>query len=317
MLALTPSPATPGGSDSVERLLVSAIEHASVRAGGRFAADAVALIRVSGDGTLDLRHLAEELSEERTRGGRVLVSLMAANNETGAVQPVRAAADIVHAVGGLLHVDAVQAVGRIAIDINEMQADLLTVSAHKIGGPQGAGALIGRDESLPFPEPLIKGGGQEMGSRAGTENVAGIAGFGAAAAAAGQQLETERAHMAALRDRLEAGLLGISPDAVIFSSAVERVPNTTLFAVPGVKAETALIALDLDGVAVSSGAACSSGKVAPSHVLAAMGVDPALAAGAIRVSVGYSSQESDIARFLQAWRKCIAALGKGRREIAA
>lgn len=315
MLALTPS--APSADAPIERLMVSTIEHASVRAGGRFAANAITPIRVFGNGAVDLDHLAEELSAERARGGRALVSLMAANNETGVIQPVRAVAEIVHAAGSLLHVDAVQAAGRIAIDINEMQADLLTVSAHKIGGPQGVGALIRRDESLSFPEPLIKGGGQERGSRAGTENVAGIAGFGAAAAAAGQRLEAERAHMAALRDRLEAGLLGISPDAVIFSRAAERVPNTTLFAVPGVKAETALIALDLDGVAVSSGAACSSGKVAPSHVLAAMGVDAALAAGAIRVSVGYATHESDIARFLQAWRKCIAALGKGRREIAA
>jgi cysteine desulfurase len=316
MLALTPLPVS-GEGVLGGRLLVSAIEHASVRAGGRFAAHAIRPIRVCGDGTLDLHHLAEELSAERMRGGRALVSVMAANNETGAIQPVSAAADLVHAAGGLLHVDAVQAAGRIAIDINEMQADLLTISAHKVGGPQGVGALIRRDESLPFPEPQIKGGGQERGSRAGTENVAGIAGFGAAAAAVGQRLEAERAHMSALRDRLETGLRGISPDAVIFGGAAERVPNTTLFAVPGVKAETALIALDLDGVAVSSGAACSSGKVAPSHVLAAMGVDPALAAGAIRVSGGYATRESDITRFLQAWRKCVAALGKGRREIAA
>ena len=199
---------------------------------------------------------------------------MLANNETGVVQPVAQAAAIVHAAGGLLHVDAVQAAGRIACDINALGADLLTLSAHKIGGPKGVGALIRAREDIHFPDPLIRGGGQERGLRAGTENVAGIAAFGAAAAAVRRQGAAEADHMRALRDKLEAGLKAVAPGAVIFGEKAERLPNTTLFAAEGMKAETAVISFDLEGIAVSSGAACSSGKVQPSHVLAAMGVSP-------------------------------------------
>jgi cysteine desulfurase len=216
-----------------------------------------------------------------------------------------------------MHADAVQAAGKVPISINSLGADLLTVSSHKIGGPQGAGALIRRDEALHIPDPLIKGGGQERGMRAGTENVAAIVGFGAAAEAAAASLRAETARLAALQTRLETGLRAIAPDTVIFGENAQRVPNTTLFAAPGVKAETALIALDLDGVAVSSGSACSSGKVGPSHVLAAMGVRPELAACAIRLSTGYATQEKHVDRFLEAWRKCVAALGKDRRPRAA
>ena len=203
---------------------------------------------------------------------------MLANNETGVVQPVAEAAEIAHAAGGLLHLDAVQAVGRIPSDINALGADLMTLSAHKVGGPKGVGALIRAREDIHFPDPLIRGGGQERGLRAGTENVAGIAAFGAAAAAARRDSAVEAERMRALRDSLESGLKAITPGAVIFGAAVERLPNTTLFSAEGLKAETAVIAFDLEGVAVSSGAACSSGKVQPSHVLAAMGVSPALTA---------------------------------------
>ncbi len=175
-----------------------------------------------------------------------------------------------HAANGVLHVDAVQGPGRIDCDINALGADLMTLSAHKLGGPQGVGALIRRGD-IHIAEPLIKGGGQERGMRAGTENVAAIAGFGAAAAVAARQADAAR--MAGLRDRLEAGLKAASPEAVIFGESAPRLPNTTLFAVPGMKAETAIIAFDLNGIAVSSGSACSSGKVQASHVLAAMGVD--------------------------------------------
>jgi cysteine desulfurase len=246
-----------------------------------------------------------------------LVSIMLANNETGVVQPVAQAAELVHAAGGLLHVDAIQGPGRMACDFKALGADLMTLSAHKIGGPQGVGALITRD-ALHI-EPLIKGGGQERGARGGTENVPGIAGFGAAAAAAGRNWREEAVLMAALRGRLEAGLTAISPQAVIFGAGASRLPNTTLFAVPGVKAETAVIALDLEGVAVSSGAACSSGKVTPSHVLAAMGIEAALAQGAIRLSLGYSTTEAEIEIFLKAWEKLSEGLYKSRnqQEIAA
>jgi cysteine desulfurase len=291
-----------------QTLLVSAIEHPSVRAGGRFSS--VEEIPVTAQGQVDLAALKRRLGDI----SRPLVSIMLANNETGIVQPIAAAADLVHDAGGLIHVDAVQAPGRIPCDITALKADLLTISAHKLGGPKGVGALIRRDDTLPI-QPLITGGGQERGARAGTENVAGIAGFGAAAAAAAGALESEGRQMTALRDQLETGLRTISPNAIIFGADVARLPNTTLFAAPGMKAETAVIAFDLDGVAVSSGAACSSGKVAPSHVLAAMGV--ALPRGAVRVSLGWSTREADVDRFLDAWRKVAGSLLKESRDIAA
>ncbi|MGA7488780.1 MAG: cysteine desulfurase family protein [Xanthobacteraceae bacterium] len=314
MLALAPTNAAAAAPLS-DRLLVSAIEHPSVLAGGRFPPAAVERLEVTADGRLDLAALERRLA---LPAGRVLVSLMLANNETGVVQPVSAAARLIHAAGGLLHVDAVQGAGRIPCDINVLEADLLTVSGHKIGAPKGVGALVRRNAAVPFPDPLIRGGGQERGARAGTENVAGIAGFGAAAAAAHAGLAIEAARMAALRDRLEAGLKAASPEAIIFGAAVERLPNTTLFAVPEMKAETAVIAFDLAGVAVSSGAACSSGKVQPSHVLAAMGAAAELARAAVRASLGPTTTESDIDRFIQAWIKVFGALVKKRsKRIAA
>jgi cysteine desulfurase len=193
-------------------------------------------------------------------------------------------------------------------------ADLATVSGHKLGGPQGVGALIKRSAALHFADPLLKGGGQERGARAGTENVAGIAGFGAAAAAAAaMQADGER--MTALRDRLEAGLL--DGPTVIFGRNAGRLPNTSLFAAPGIRAETALINLDLDGFAVSSGSACSSGKVTVSHVLTAMGVPAELAAGAIRVSIGPATCENDVDRFLETWMKLVSELSKKKSGLAA
>ena len=311
MLALAPVPAD-GATRG--RLLVSAIEHPSVLAGGRFPPAAVERLPVTGDGRIDLAALEHRLAE---LNGRALVSLMLANNETGVVQPVSQAARLTHEAGGVLHVDAVQAVGRIACDINALGADLLTLSGHKIGAPKGVGALVRRDAAVPFPDPLIKGGGQERGLRAGTENVAGIAGFGAAAAAARAALAADGARMAMLRDRLELGLKAACPEVVIFGAGTERLPNTTLFAVAGMKAETAIIAFDLEGVAVSSGAACSSGKVQPSHVLAAMGVPPPLARAAVRVSLGPTTTEFEIDGLIRAWIKVSAALLKETRGIAA
>ncbi len=322
MLALTPGLGTGGGPH--DRLLISAIEHPSVLAGGRFPAAAVERLPVTGSGQVDLTALEQRLAAlgGETPRGQVLVSLMLANNETGVVQPVSQAARLVHEAGARLHVDAVQAAGRIACDINALGADLLTISGHKIGAPKGVGALVRRDAVLDIADPLIKGGGQERGLRAGTENVAGIAGFGAAAAAACDGLAAESARMIKLRDRLESGLAAASPEIVIFGAQAfgaptERLPNTTLFALNGMKAETAIIAFDLDGVAVSSGAACSSGKVQPSHVLAAMGVPPNLARGAIRVSLGPTTTESEIDRFITAWIRVSGALPKQTRGIAA
>ena len=301
MLALTPAL---GGVPRRERLFVSAIEHPSVRSGGRFAADVIEEVSVTATGVIDLDALKQTL----TRFEHPLVSVMLANNETGVVQPIRAVAELVHAAGGILHVDAVQGAGRMPVDMAALGADLLSLSSHKIGGPQGAGALIRRTGLSP--EPLIKGGGQERGFRAGTENVAAIAGFGAAAEAAANSLTTEPARVAALRDRLESELRSTTPDLVIFAAGIGRLPNTSLVAVPGTKAETALIAFDLKGIALSSGSACSSGKVQPSHVLAAMGVEPALARAALRISLGWETIETDLDLCLNAWKEVVSSLDK-------
>jgi cysteine desulfurase len=310
-LALSPAIERRGRKLPLRRLLVSAIEHPSVRSGGRFPAESVEEIAVTPEGIVDLSALNRRMAELGGEGA--LVSIMHANNETGVIQPVAEAARIVHAAGGLLHVDAVQTAGRISCDINALGADLMTVSAHKLGGPQGAGALVKASDALHVADPLIKGGGQERGARAGTENVAAIAGFGAAAHEAAQAASAEGERISTLRRSLEEGLRELTAETVIFGSTVERLPNTTLFAVPGLKAETALIALDLAGVAVSSGSACSSGKVAASHVLAAMGVPPELAAGAIRASLGRDTSEASIVGFLTAWRKLVSRLSKGEK----
>ncbi|MCJ9702915.1 cysteine desulfurase family protein [Bradyrhizobium sp. SHOUNA76] len=303
-LALSPGLRRPTGGP-VERLLVSAVEHASVLAGGRFATDKIGLIPVLRSGVVDLDHLRSLLGE----GPPALVSVMAANNETGAVQPVAEVARIVHEAGGLLHVDAIQAFAKIPFEINAMGVDLATFSAHKIGGPKGVGALVVA-EGLAGLEPLLRGGGQELNRRAGTENVAGIAGFGAAVKVALQTLREDTEQMATLRNRLENGIRGIA-GATIFSEEIERLPNTVLFTAPGLKAETAVIGFDLEGVAVSSGSACSSGKVQPSHVLSAMGYDPAVAQGAVRLSLGWSTEPEDINRALEAWRKLGNTLLRG------
>ncbi|MFT4116462.1 cysteine desulfurase family protein [Bradyrhizobium sp.] len=296
VLALSPGLRSSSGGP-VERLLVSAVEHASVLAGGRFAADAIRQIRVTHSGQVDLGHLGALLDG----GPPALVSIMAANNETGALQPIAEAARIVHQAGGLMHVDAIQALGKIPFDIKAVGADLATLSAHKIGGPKGVGALVVA-EGLSGLEPVLRGGGQELNRRAGTENVAGIAGFGAAVKTALHALPENADRIATLRNHLENGLRSIA-GATVFSGDVERLPNTTLFTAPGLKAETAVIGFDLEGIAVSSGSACSSGKVQPSQVLTAMGFDPGVAQGAVRLSLGWSTEPGDINKALEAWRK--------------
>ena len=306
-LALTPGLRSGSGAP-VQRLAVSAIEHASVLSGGRFPVDAVTRIPVTRSGVVDLHRLEGLLASE----GPALVSIMAANNETGALQPVRKAAEIVHQAGSQLHVDAIQAFGRISFNINEIGADLVTLSAHKIGGPKGVGALV-LAEGVEGLDPLLRGGGQEFGRRAGTENVAGIVGFGAAVKAAMAAREGEAARLETLRDRLETGLREI-PGTIIFSDDVPRLPNTTLFTTPGLRAETAVIGFDLEGLAVSSGSACSSGKVQPSHVLEAMGFGAKLAQGAVRLSLGWSTSEADIESCLKAWRKLANTLLIGGRN---
>jgi cysteine desulfurase len=307
-LALTPG-LRRGKGPAMERLLVSAIEHASVLSGGRFAAEAIRNIGATRDGVVDLDRLRALLD-----GPPALVSIMLANNETGAIQPVAAAAELVHAAGGLLHVDAIQALGKIPFDIASTGADLLSLSAHKIGGPKGIGALV-LAEGVEGLAPLLRGGGQEKGRRAGTEDVAGIAGFGAAARAALAARERDAVSEEGLRARLETGLREV-PGAVVFADKVKRLPNTVLFAVPGMRAETAVIGFDLAGIAVSSGSACSSGKVQPSHVVEAMGYGSELAQGAVRLSLGWSTTAADIDSALKAWRKLADGLLRGRRNTA-
>jgi len=304
MLALTPGLRRTGAP--VQRLIVSAIEHASVLAGGRFPRERIAIAPVNGSGVIDLPALTRLLDNQLP----TLVSLMLANNETGAIQPIADVADMVHAAGGLLHVDAVPSLGKISINISDLRCDLLTVSAHKIGGPKGVGALVLAD-GLHGLEPQVRGGGQEQGRRAGTENLIGIAGFGAALRAAMASREISVTRMASLQQRLEAGLTSV-PGATVFCGDIARLPNTTLVSTPGLKAETAVIGFDLEGIAVSSGSACSSGKVQPSHVLEAMKTDPALIQGAIRISLGWDTTEADIDRCLEAWRKLSSVLLKAR-----
>ena len=314
MLALTPAIETAGEKRKRDRLFVSAIEHPSVLCGGRFSADAVEKLPVTADGIVDVHALRSAIA----RAERPLISVMLANNETGVIQPIVDIAAIVHAANGLLHVDAVQAPGRMACDIAALGADMLTISSHKLGGPQGAGALIRRGD-IHISEPLIKGGGQERGYRAGTENVAAIAGFGATARAAGADLG-RTAEWSGWRDRLAkmvtAGASKIGRPATIFGSDAPRLPQTLCFAAPGLSAEILLIALDLAGVAVSSGSACSSGKVAQSHVLAAMGVTPELARGAIRLSLGWESAPADLDLFATAWEHVLEQVASGAVKAA-
>jgi cysteine desulfurase len=309
-LALTPG-LRRGAGQKVERLLVSAIEHTSVLAGGRFPSEAIATIKVTGAGLVDLDDLRAQLAN----GPPALVSVMLANNETGAVQPIGEVARIVHEAGGLLHVDSIQAFGKISFDINSMSADLITLSAHKIGGPKGVGAVV-LAEDVQGLEPLLRGGGQELGRRAGTENVAGISAFGAATRAAMATLEADAARLWGLKGRLEDGLK-LTPGMIVFSEDAPRLPNTTLFTVPGLRAETAVIGFDLAGIAVSSGSACSSGKVQPSHVLGAMGLGRELAQGAVRLSLGWSTSQTDIDMALKAWRKLADGLLRGQRRNTA
>lgn len=273
------------------RILVSAIEHDSVLA----AVPDALRIPVTRDGAADLGALDRLLADGT---GPALVSLMLANNETGVIQPVAEAARLAHARGALLHCDAVQAAGRLPVELGALGADLLTLSAHKLGGPSGVGALLVA-EGLE-PAALIRGGGQERRRRAGTENLLGIVGFGAAARAARDELPLA-GDLAALRDRLEREALAAAPQARVMGSALARVANTSCLVLPGLSGETQVMALDLAGVAVSAGSACSSGKVKPSHVLSAMGEDASTASSAIRVSLGWDSDAAAVDRFLDAW----------------
>jgi cysteine desulfurase len=272
-------------------LIVSAIEHDSVLK----AAPGAEILPVDGNGQVDVAALQLLLKGDSRPA---VVAVMLANNETGAVQPVAQVVELAHAHGALVHCDAVQAAGKIEIDMPALGVDSLALSAHKLGGPQGIGALIVADTVAPLS--AIKGGGQERGWRAGTENTPAIRGFGVAARLAREDFSALQ-NLAVLRDEMETRLRRAAPEAVVFSAGGARLPNTSCIALPGVSAETGVMSLDLQGVAVSAGSACSSGKVQPSHVLRAMGATPDLAASAIRISLGWRTQASDIDHLVEAW----------------
>jgi cysteine desulfurase len=277
------------------RVLISSIEHESVQ---RAVPDAD-IVPVDGEGVLDLASLERQLAASDEPA---LVSVMFANNETGVLQPIADVVRIARKAGALVHCDAVQAAGKVPVDLHGIGIDYLSLAAHKLGGPTGVGALIVRAEA-PFVSNRF-GGGQETNRRAGTENLSGIVGFGAAAEAARDGLEP------ALRDRTEVALRAIAPGVRAYGAGATRLPNTSYISMPGVAAETQVLALDLAGVCVSAGSACSSGKVHRSAVLAAMGIEDAEAGSAIRISFGWNSQSGDIDRLIAAWRDLYIRVNK-------
>jgi len=299
------------GSLRMSRLYVSEADHPCLLNGGRFPAGQVTRIGVDANGIADLAALAGALAGHDKADGLPLVAIHGANNETGVIQPIDRIAEIVKAAGGILVVDAVQAAGRVSIDMSAGYADYLILSSHKIGGPKGVGAIVAAAD-LMMPKPLINGGGQEKGHRGGTENLAAISGFGVAAREALAGLPAIDA-VRQRRDEIEAIVKMLVPDAEIFGTDAPRLANTTFFAIAGIKAETAQIAFDLAGVALSAGSACSSGKVGPSHVLKAMGYGDSL--GALRVSIGAATGAEDIELF----RTALAGIAQRRagREQAA
>jgi len=270
------------------RVLVSAVEHDSVRR----AVPEGEILPVDGNGVLDLAALETALAASAEPA---LVSVMLANNETGVLQPVAEVVRLARRVGALVHCDAVQGAGKVAVDLHGLGVDYLSLSAHKLGGPTGVGALVARRGAPLAPDR--RGGGQESNRRAGTENVSGAAGFGAAAAQVVRGLD-----VTGLRDRLEFSLVQIAPDARVFGAGTARVGNTTCISMPGVTAETQVMALDLGGVCISAGAACSSGRVQRSPVLVAMDVPAAEAACAIRISLGWNTEPADIESLITAWQ---------------
>ncbi len=283
-------------------LIVSAIEHPAVLRTAEAVAEEHIVLPVDGEGLLDMASLDKALA---AHGPEALVSVMLANNETGVIQPVAEIAARATAAGALVHCDAVQAPGRIPVSFAGLGVDMMSIAAHKFAGPKGIGALVVRS-GLEIA-PLIHGGGQERGLRGGTENAAGIVGFGTAAQLAQDDL-ARAGQIAALRDRLEARLRETEPDVVVFSEGAARLPNTSCLTMPGVQSETQVMGLDLAGVAVSAGSACSSGRVEPGHVLRALGAADAVGGCAIRVSLGWATTEEETERFLGTWRALYAGL---------
>ena len=276
-------------------LIVSGVEHGAILAPALLLDPYASIVKVGSQGQLDLASLEAALSAS---DGPALVSLMLANNETGVIQPVAEAAEIAHAHNALVHCDGIQGAGKIPLDINQLGVDLLSLSGHKFGGPQGIGALVMR-EDRPVLAQMV-GGGQEMGRRSGTENVAGITGFGEAARLAADELERFAA-LTRMRNRMEEQLAEVAPSRKVIGSDVPRLPNTSCVTMPGVRSDTQVMALDLAGISVSAGSACSSGKVSASHVLDAMGMELDEAMTAIRISLGRSTTEDEINRFVETW----------------
>lgn len=291
------------GASNAASFLVSAVEHDAVFEHATRASNATHVAPVDSEGRLDLTALEALLADAPKPA---LVAVQLANNETGVIQPITRIAALCREHGAMLLVDAAQAFGRIDVDIGVLDATYLVLSSHKVGGPPGAGALV-LAPGAPFATTRF-GGGQERGRRPGTENMPAIVGFGVAAEWAARELPAEARRLAAMRDRFESKL---PKDAVVLGASAQRLPNTSNFALPGVAAETAVIAMDLEGVAISSGAACSSGKVRSSRVLAAMGVPGELAKSALRVSFGYESKEADVDAALTALEKVTARRARG------
>ncbi len=313
--ALSPELELAGKPVRCDVLLLSSVEHPAVRAGGGFAPEQIEYVPVDANGVIVLDALKETLARHGREGRRAFVSVMASNNETGVLQPLAAVADLVHAADGVFHSDAVQVIGKIPFDLRACGADLVSITSHKLGGPQGVGAVVSTHADTRVPA-IMRGGGQERGRRQGTESVAAIAGFGAAATEAGQTLTPEGSRLGALRAKIEEGIRAIANDAVIFGERAARLPNTTFFAAPGVSAETALIALDLDGIALSAGSACSSGKSAASPTLQAMGVNSEIGRCAMRVSTGWNTTDADVTQFLSVWSKVYTSLKKSGARAA-
>lgn len=284
-----------------QRLIALATEHPCVLEGHGFAADCVSLAPVDASGIIDLDWLRDDLAAN----GPALLAIQLVNSETGVIQPVAKAAEMVHAAGGVVACDAVQAAGKMPLDITALGADALFISAHKIGGPQGVGAIALGGGFVTLDARLLRGGGQERGARAGTENVAGIGGFGVAARIASTDMADDAGRYENLQRLAEKRLREIAPDVVIFGADAARAPNVTAFAVPGFSAQTLLMQCDLRGIALSSGSACSSGKVRRSHVLEAMGVTKDIAGGAVRISTGWNSTEADVMRFADVLAACL------------
>jgi cysteine desulfurase len=311
-LVLTPDYKMGRAAIKVSKLYHSAIEHPAIREGGRFDKSDLCEIPVTAQGSVDLGALEALLDAHDASQGMAMVAVMLVNNETGVIQPIAEISKLVANARGILVVDAVQALGRIPVDIDALGADFLIVSSHKIGGPKGVGALITKGEVF-MPKPLIHGGGQEKGHRSGTENVSAIIGFGVAAAELRDASDHETLRQSLLRERLEAGMRQAASDVVIHGADAQRVCNTVFFTLPGLKAETGQIAFDLEGIALSAGSACSSGKVGESHVLTAMGMDAKT--GGLRLSIGFATGEDEIDRVIAAFAK-IAGRRKNVGEAA-